>query len=101
MRALLHTIVVGLILAACTTGGAISKIRPGMSEPEVDSIMGAPDGQSVDGATISKFYTGRFVPFVGPSAGDYVVTLTNGKVTNYGQTALRQQQVNTHVIYHR
>jgi hypothetical protein len=85
-------------LAACTTGEKITDIHEGMTETQVISMLGRPDGFWRSGNMAALTYSDRLVSGWSWDRADYQVILTDGHVTAYGPGAVRQSAVNTLII---
>ncbi len=89
MRALLLGLV-AILLAGCITGDQVREIAVGMTRAEVVEIMGAPDGVQANGSTEVLKYSNRLMSGWSWDRTDYYVTLTQGRVSSYGNGEVRQ-----------
>lgn len=82
-----------LVGAACTTGENIRmSMRGGETRDEVERMLGRPDGYQRQGSTEALTYANRLISGWGWDRADYIVILTDGRVSSYGPGAIRQGQ---------
>lgn len=99
-------IVVGCSLllspGGCSFGTRMSKLNLGMSRPEVVSNLGRPDGAQLfsDPKLELIEYFNRTMELFGPKQrADYYVLFTDGQVTNYGVSNVRQIPLQESVLF--
>lgn len=89
---------VAVLLSGCATGENIARLEPGMTRPQVDSVMGRPDGyQQRDGYEILK-YSNRLMSGWSWDRSDYVVLMKDGHVVEYGNGVVRERSPNTGML---
>lgn len=88
-----------LAIASSATGQAfgnkIKRIDLGMSRIEVIEILGKPDGVRTHENVVALTYADRLMSGVKWTRADYVVILTDDKVTEYGLGEIRTNNPNT------
>ena len=78
-----------ILLAGCTTGDLVRSIRADQTRPEVERILGAPDGYQRDGNTEALTYAQRLMSGWSWDRADYHVILVDGRVSSYGPGTIR------------
>lgn len=92
----LLVVLITLFLASCTTTGQKNRnIVTGMSEGQVISIMGNPDGVKSDGEYEVLTYSNRLMSGWSWDRADYHVVLKNKVVDSFGTGTIRQSQTDT------
>jgi hypothetical protein len=82
-----------LVLPSCTTGENIRmSMRGGETREEVERMLGRPDGYQRQSNTEALIYSNRLITGWGWDRADYIVVLTDGRVSSYGPGAVRQGQ---------
>jgi hypothetical protein len=87
-----------LALSACVTGEKFSRLRPGMTKPQVESLLGSPKGYAQTGADEVLQYPGGLISGWSYDTADFVVVLHNGLVTSYGASNVQKGQHPTVVV---
>lgn len=81
-------------LTACATGENISSnIQPGMSEAQVEQVLGKPDGFKASGDYTILKYTNRLISGWSWDRTDYSFVFKDDKLTEYGAGAVREKDV--------
>lgn len=75
-----------LFVAGCAASASkLSSLRPGMTKQEVVNVLGAPDGEGLDGERAYmnyRLFENRMTDF---EPSPYTVVLKDGKVVSYGR----------------
>jgi hypothetical protein len=88
-----------LLLDACATGGKMRSLEPGMTQEQVISMLGRPDGFQQSGNYEAYFYSNRLMSDWAWDRADYWVVFRNGHVVQYGPGEIRPgPQPNTLVV---
>ena len=87
-----------IIRVAAVTGSAFKKLDEGMSKEEVLRLLGKPDGFRRDGSTETLTYANRLMSGFRMERTDYFVTITDGKVSGYGNGEIRNPLSNTLIV---
>ena len=82
-----------LLLLGCTTGERTSDVRPGMSQVEVENVLGRADGFQIAGDYVALKYVNRLISGWSWDRTDYVVILKNDKVVEVGNGEIRERNV--------
>ncbi len=77
----------------CATGDSVKSLRPGMSQAQVISVMGNPDGYQQSGNSVALKYANRLMSGWSWDRTDYFVLLTDDKVTQWGNGVVRERKV--------
>ena len=91
-------ILTAFALASCVTGEKFSHLHPGMTKPEVISLLGNPKGYEQNGAYETLQYPGGLVSGWSYDSADFSVTLHNGLVEKYGASNVQKAQHSTVVV---
>ena|SRR5688572_19712964 len=91
----LALVVVSLVFLAGQFGGKVRKLEVGMARTEVVELLGRPDGVRSFQNTEALTYANRRISGFGWDRADYVVVLTDGRVSEYGPGTIRQVDPNT------
>ena len=86
------------IRVAVITGTAFKKLDEGMPKEDVLRLLGKPDGFHRDGNTETLTYANRLMSGFRMERSDYFVTLTDGKVSGYGNGEIRNPLSNTLIV---
>lgn len=82
-----------LFAASCVTGEKAREVQPGMSQQEVVSVMGKPDGFSLKGEYTIYQYTNRLISGWSWDRADYSFIFKNNQLIEYGPGAVREKEV--------
>ena len=83
-----------LLLGGCATGERIHNVRPGMSQQEVEKILGEADTFKMAGDYLALKYINRVISGWNVNEKtDYVVILKNDQVVETGNGEVRIGQV--------
>lgn len=80
------------LLSGCAMGDRMQSLAPGMSQAQVVAKLGKPDGYRSEGNVSVLQYTNQVISISSPDRADYEVTLTDGRVTSYGPSEVRQNR---------
>ena len=80
------------------TGEKFSRLRPGMTKPQVESLLGPPRDYAKTGADELLEYPGGLISGWSYDTADFVVVLHNGLVTSYVASNIQKGQHTTMVI---
>jgi len=82
-----------IFLSACVTGEKVARINPGMSQDEVVSVMGKPDGfKQVDEYVVYE-YTNRLISGWSWDRADYSFIFKDNRLIEYGAGEVREKDV--------
>lgn len=99
-RACMLLAILTLAFSGCVTGEKMTSIRPGMSQAEVEQVLGRPDGFTVRGEHHVLKYTNKLISGWSWDRADYFVILRDDKVIEYGSGDVRERSVNgVHTIF--
>jgi len=89
-----------IFITACATGEKTHAIEPGMSQEQVVSVMGKPDGfRQSDEYTIYQ-YTNRLISGWSWDRADYSFIFKNNLLVEYGPGEVREKNVGgVHTIF--
>ena len=82
-----------VFIVGCVTGERIHSLNPGMSQDQVMSTLGRPDGFKVQGDYTSLDYINRLISGWSWDRTDYHVILKNDKLVEYGAGEIRMRDV--------
>lgn len=77
-------------LAGCATGGKMQKLQEGLTEADVVSVMGRPDGMMREGEYKALKWANRLMSGWSWDRADYWVVLRRDLVVAYGPGEVRQ-----------
>ena len=85
-----RTFLIGLAtLAACATGEKATQLREGMTQAEVEAILGRPDGYQHVGDYVGYQYTNRLISGWSWDKADYFAIFNKGRLTQWGPGQVR------------
>ena len=90
MKVLFLTAAVILLFAGCARGEKFSQLHPGMTKPQVVSLLGNPKGYEQNGEYETLQYPGGLVSGWSYDTADFSVTLHKGIVEKYGATNVQK-----------
>lgn len=93
MKRILTVILIGSYLSGCTTGELISSVRSGMTRDQVENLLGRPDAQQNDGNKVVLKFADRLESGWSWDKADYLVTLVDDRVVDYGKRPLTEQEL--------
>lgn len=77
-------------LPACSTGDLMRELRGGETREQVERLLGRPDGYQRQGNDEALIYSNRYTSgWDLEDKADYVVILTDGRVSSYGPGQVR------------
>ena len=90
-----------LLLGGCVTGERMQEVRPGMSQAQVESILGRPEGFKVSGEFTVFTYKNRLISGWSWDRADFHVILKDDAVVETGSGEVRERNPNmsTHTIF--
>ena len=77
----------------CATGEKVSTLAPGVSQSDVISNIGRPDGFRTEGEYVILKYTNRLISGWSWDRADYYVILKKDKVVEYGSGEVREKNI--------
>jgi hypothetical protein len=80
-------------LAGCATGELVQRINPGMSQNEVEQVLGKPDGFKQTGEFTIYKYTNRLISGWSWDRADYSFIFKNNSLVEYGAGEVREKDV--------
>lgn len=92
MKRILILLFAVLLLCGCFHGEVITRVRPGMSIGEVQSIMGPQEGYKKVGDYEVYSYYNKMISGWGWDRADYHYIVKDGKLVGYGAGEIRQNQ---------
>jgi hypothetical protein len=98
LRILSINAAVTLLLVGCTTGEKFSQLHPGMTKPQVISLLGNPKGYEQNGEYETLQYPGGLISGWSYDTADFYVTLHKGLVEKYGAANVQKAQRPTTVV---
>ncbi len=97
---ILASIIFSLGLVACVTGEKAREVRPGMSQDQVVSVMGSPDGFQQRGEYTLYQYTNRLISGWSWDKTDYTFIFKENRLIEYGPGEVRERDVGgIHTIF--
>ena len=79
------------LLGGCVAGEQVRNLRGGETRTDVERVMGNPDGYRREGNVEALTYSNRLMSGWGWDRADYHVVITDGLVSAYGPSTIRQQ----------
>jgi hypothetical protein len=86
------------IVGGCTTAEQLPQIREGMSQAEVERVMGSPDGFKRSGNIKAIEYKNRLISGWSWDRADYGFIFTNDKLTEWGAGQVRQSRTQPQIF---
>jgi len=82
-----------LLAAGCTVGERMTRLKPGMTQPDVVRVLGRPDGFKTEQGCIVLKWTNKLISGWSWDRADYFVILKDGEVVEYGAGEVRVKEV--------
>ena len=82
-----------LMFSGCVTGEMVHRLEPGMSQEEVVSVIGKPDGFQQRGEYTIYKYTNRLISGWSWDRADYFFIFKDDMLIEYGAGEVREKNV--------